>query len=176
MVRTHKYNEAFTKALMASDLPLVVNLMEMVESDKIFGPDLPGGTTLEETGHNSAYSHNHLDPNLQNSIKKFNKKNQNFKSEIKIPAANVKRRSNNYDSLTSSLITGADSFFARPSSARHSNSGFRSDSGLKSDSGQSNSSPIYDSSPADFGSKCHQQKFQSDTEKKLSQFFLLNKY
>merc|ERR1712130_785621 len=48
MIEQNKYNEAFTKALMASDLPLVVELMEMVDSGKIFSADLPGGTALEQ--------------------------------------------------------------------------------------------------------------------------------
>jgi enhancer of mRNA-decapping protein 4 len=48
MVEHGNFNEAFTKALMASDLPVVVDLMEMVEQNKIFSSDLPSGTALEQ--------------------------------------------------------------------------------------------------------------------------------
>ena len=51
MVEHGNFNEAFTKALMASDLPVVVDLMEMVEQNKIFSSDLPNGTALEEKRH-----------------------------------------------------------------------------------------------------------------------------
>ena len=47
MVERGLYNEAFTKALMASDVPVVVDLMNMVDQNKIF-PDSGTGCALEE--------------------------------------------------------------------------------------------------------------------------------
>jgi len=46
MVQRGQYNEAFTKALMASDLPVVIDLLEMVDQSKIFLA--AGGSTLEQ--------------------------------------------------------------------------------------------------------------------------------
>ena len=53
MVERGLYNEAFTKALMASDVPVVVDLMNMVDQNKIF-PDTGTGCALEEKRQNSA--------------------------------------------------------------------------------------------------------------------------
>jgi hypothetical protein len=47
MVERGLYNEAFTKALMASDVPVVVDLMNMVDQNKIF-PDSGTGCALEQ--------------------------------------------------------------------------------------------------------------------------------
>ena len=52
MVDRGLYNEAFTKALMASDVPVVVDLMNMVDQNKIF-PDSGTGCALEEKRQNS---------------------------------------------------------------------------------------------------------------------------
>ena len=38
MIQRGQYNEAFTKALMASDLPVVIDLLEMVDQSKILRP------------------------------------------------------------------------------------------------------------------------------------------
>lgn len=48
LVQANKYNEAFTKALMQSNISLVVDLMESLEQDKLFSQDLPNGTCLEQ--------------------------------------------------------------------------------------------------------------------------------
>ena len=50
MVQRGQYNEAFTKALMASDLPVVIDLLEMVDQSKIFLA--AGGSTLEAKRQN----------------------------------------------------------------------------------------------------------------------------
>ena len=153
MVEQNKYNEAFTKALMASDLPLVVELMEMVDSGKIFSADLPGGTALEDRGHNYSVK------------KERSRESESFKSEVKMSlpkhAKHNANKSGNksghktgnktgYDTFTNEFIHEADSFFG---SRKKRGKGSRSNPENHSDSG-----------------------FRSDTEQKLSQFFLLNKY
>lgn len=49
LVNGEKYNEAFTAALMQSNLSLVVDTIESVDPSKIFSPDAgPNGTCLEQ--------------------------------------------------------------------------------------------------------------------------------
>ena len=146
---------------MASDLPLVVELIEMVDSSKIFGHDLPGGTALEECGQT-------LTPILKNILKNTQKYTQTqtpdpkratyiqsdqFTSAVKVPMPKAKQNNNSvYDSFQTQIFSEADSFFgpgrergARPLSAK--------------------SKKISDSAG-----------LRDNTDSKLSQFFLLNKY
>lgn len=150
MLEQGKYNEAFTKALMASDLPLVVELMEMVDSSKIFSPDLPGGTALEGRGDNTSNTSSNSIHSSNSSISQPFDSKSTFKSEVSIPNLSKGKNSNRsgYDTFNNEYVTSADAFFNphRPSLARRSDHP-SSDSGII-----------------------------SDTEQKLSQFFLLNKY
>ena len=109
MVSHGKYNDAFTKALMASDLPLVVELMEMVDSSKIFSPDLPGGTALEARGDKNNQKCKSRTKTLPDPPA------SNFKSEVKIPMPKTLSDKNEphstYDHLKNDFISCGDSFF-----------------------------------------------------------------
>jgi len=134
---------------MASDLPLVVELMEMVESAKIFSPDLPGGTALEEHGDKKYKSEMTIKPKLRKSDE-----NLDVSKSSEISKKNSRKNHRNselYDMYNNDYIATADAFFANP----------------PKENSRPGSGRIQDSSDSGF---------RSDTEQKLSQFFLLNKY
>ena len=162
MLEQKKYNEAFTKALMASDLPLVVELMEMVDSSKIFSPDLPGGTALEECGQNVIPTppeiknvHTKI-TNLKNDI---SLQNDQFTSAVKVPMPKMKQNNSAYDSFQTEIFSEADSFFGNEPDRE------RLDRRSRSRPVSARSQKISDSAG-----------LRNNTDSKLSQFFLLNKY
>ena len=217
MVQRGQYNEAFTKALMASDLPVVIDLLEMVDQSKIFLPT--GGSSLEakrQNNFNSAESDQFsspsptsittadltrstltpspptmiappppppppppLAPNFETkkivapvappkplrSVLKLNRNGYFADSEGSLDRRKSSQRNHKekYEKIQSDLISGVDDFFdSRPISRNHT---------------RTKTTPIRPvsrlSRPNSAG---RHSELESDTETRLEQFFLMNKY
>ena len=226
MIQRGQYNEAFTKALMASDLPVVIDLLEMVDQSKIFLPT--GDSTLEgkRQNFNSAESDNFsspsptsitttevsrstltpspptmiapppvppppppppLAPTFQTkkitapiappkplrSIVKLSKNGYYADSEASLDRRKLRKsrpeadNAKKYEKFASDLISGADDFFStpnRPISRNHT---------------RTRTTPNRPTSRIErplSGRHSCVSELESDTETRLEQFFLMNKY
>ena len=220
MVQRGQYNEAFTKALMASDLPVVIDLLEMVDQSKIFLPT--GGSTLEakrQNNFNSAESDQFsspsptsittteltrstltpspptmiapppppppppppLAPNFETkkiqapvappkpvrSVLKLNRNGYFADSEGSLDRrkkpTHIRNHKEKYEKIQSDLISGVDDFFdSRPISRNHM---------------RTKTAPIRPVSRLSRpNSATRNSELESDTETRLEQFFLMNKY
>ena len=183
-----KYNEAFTAALMQSNLGLVVDTMESVDSAKIFSPEAgPSGTCLEARG--DKYSKTNRKPKssqakgniskpkiISSNTSTFPKPSLSLtpshspqvrprsakliKSEYKLKPKALPERpvETNYNNLTSEIISSCESFY---DSDHYSSKPIQNKSLARKDSA------FLDDSDMDI---------RSSTDTKLSRFFLLNKY
>lgn len=180
-----KYNEAFTAALMQSNLGLVVDTMESVDSAKIFSPE--AGTCLEARGdkysnknkqqkssqakgniskpkiissNTSTFPKPSLSLTPSNSPQVRPRSAKLIKSEYKLKPKALPERpvETNYNNLTSEIISSCESFY---DSDHYSSKSIQNRSLPRKDSA------FLDDSDMDI---------RSSTDTKLSRFFLLNKY
>lgn len=183
-----KYNEAFTAALMQSNLSLVVDTIEAVDPSKIFSPDAgPNGTCLEARG--------------DKADKKVIKKAQNA---TKFPNSKPKISSSNTSTLPKtslSLAPSRTSSQPRPRSAKLIKSEYKlkpkalPERPLIQEPNYNNlTSEIISSCESFYDSDCNytskpkisesrkdsaffdEMDIRSSTDTKLSRFFLMNKY
>ena len=180
-----KYNEAFTAALMQSNLSLVVDTIESVDPSKIFSPDAgPNGTCLEARGDKNLNRKAQKATKLQSSKPKTTSSNSTstlptslsltpsrtssqprprsaklIKSEYKVKPKALPERpapvEPNYNNLTSEIISSCESFY---------------DSDCNYTSKPKLSESRKDSAFFD------EMDLRSSTDTKLSRFFLMNKY
>lgn len=183
-----KYNEAFTAALMQSNLSLVVDTIEAVDPSKIFSPDAgPNGTCLEARG--------------DKADKKVIKKAQNA---TKFPNSKPKISSSNTSTLPKTSLSLAPSRTnsqPRPRSAKLIKSEYKlkpkalPERPLIQEPNYNNlTSEIISSCESFYDSDCNytskpkisesrkdsaffdEMDIRSSTDTKLSRFFLMNKY
>jgi len=183
LVNGEKYNEAFTAALMQSNLSLVVDTIESVDPSKIFSPDAgPNGTCLEARGDKynnkidkkpkeqsskpkNVFSNTSSLPTASFSLTPSRTSSHTrprsaklIKSEYKLKPKALPERpvEPNYNNLTSEIISSCESFY---------------------DSDHYTSKPKISQSRKDSAFLDDlEMDLRSSTETKLSRFFLLNKY
>ena len=222
MIQRGQYNEAFTKALMASDLPVVIDLLEMVDQSKIFLAT--GGSTLEaktrqnfNSADESAFSSTpsptsitetcltrstltpspptqiapppppipppppppSLAPNFKvappaippKPARSVTKLKNGYYADSESNCGSIDRRQVktnkrvDYEKIKSDLISGVDDFFDSRPVSRSSKNHCRTRT-------QPNSRPLSRLSTFSESSL----PVESDTETRLEQFFLMNKY